>query len=216
MLLTHLGHAAVLVEAAGRRVLVDPGNFSSAWHDLGRLDAICITHQHPDHVDPEHLPALIEANPDAAVFVEAEVPLTCEHPRMRTLRAGDVVRLGSLTITAHGGRHAVIHTDIPRIGNVGLMFDAPDEPTFFHPGDSLEATPQGVDVLAIPIYGPWAAMKETIDFVRAVGAPQGFPIHEGLLNERGWALIFGRLNTMTTTLTHDLRSGLPWKLGHSE
>ena len=33
--------------------------------------------------------------------------------------------------------------------------------------------------------GPWAAMKETIDFVREVGALEGFPIHDELLNDRG-------------------------------
>lgn len=186
-------------------MLIDPGNFSSAWHGLRDLDAICITHQHPDHVDPEHLPALVDANPAAQVLVEAEVPLTCELERMQPMGAGETRALGELTITAHGGRHAVIHADIPRIGNIGLTFAAPGEPTFFHPGDSLEAIPDGVDLLAVPIYGPWAAMKETIDFVRAVGAPDGFPIHDGLLNERGWALIFGRLNSMTSTRTYDLR-----------
>ena len=48
---------------------------------------------------------------------------------------------------------------------------------------------QGVDLLAMPAYGPWAAMKETIDFVRAVGALEGFPIHGELLNERGHNLV---------------------------
>ncbi|MDO4783729.1 MAG: MBL fold metallo-hydrolase [Propionibacteriaceae bacterium] len=210
MRITHLGHAAVLVEAAGRRVLIDPGNFSSDWHGLSGLDAVCITHQHPDHVDPDHLPRLLDANPSARVWVEADVHLTCQHERMEPLGAGERRGLGELTIAAHGGRHAVIHADIPRIGNIGLTFEAPGEPVFFHPGDSLEAVPAGVDVLAIPIYGPWAAMKETIDFVRAVGAPLGFPIHEGLLNERGWSLIFGRLNSMTATRTRDLRSGEAW------
>ena len=31
MQLTHLGHSAVLVETAGLRILIDPGNFSDAW-----------------------------------------------------------------------------------------------------------------------------------------------------------------------------------------
>ena len=40
MQITHLGHAAVLLEAAGLRVLFDPGNFSDEWHGLTDLDAI--------------------------------------------------------------------------------------------------------------------------------------------------------------------------------
>jgi hypothetical protein len=64
-----------------------------------------------------------------------------------------------------------------------------------------------VDILAVPAYGPWAAMKETVDFVRAVGALEGFPIHDGLLNERGFSLVFQRVNEMTGTRLVDLRGG---------
>ena len=40
MKITHLGHAAVLLEVADRRVLFDPGNFSDRWHALTDLDAL--------------------------------------------------------------------------------------------------------------------------------------------------------------------------------
>jgi hypothetical protein len=81
------------------------------------------------------------------------------------------------------------------------------QPTLFHPGDALDAVPDGVDILAVPAYGPWAAMKETIDFVRAVGALEGFPIHDELLSDRGRALVLNRLNEMTSTRVIDLRGG---------
>ena len=73
MQITHLGHSAVLVEVSGVRLLIDPGNFSDAWHDLVDLDAILVTHLHPDHIDPAHAPALIAANPQARVLVEPGV-----------------------------------------------------------------------------------------------------------------------------------------------
>ena len=50
-------------------------------------------------------------------------------------------------------------------------------------------------------------MKETVDFARAVGALEGFPIHDELLSDRGRGLIFGRLNDMTGTRLVDLRGG---------
>lgn len=213
MKITHLGHAAVLLEVDDARILLDPGNFSSRWHGLRDLDGILITHLHPDHVDPDHVPALIRANPGAAVYVEPGVAEKYDLPGALVLAADTSIDLGSVRVDAVGGLHAVIHRDLPQIGNVGLVVTAEGEPTFFHPGDALTAIPAGVDVLAVPAYGPWAAMKETVDFVREVGAPHGFPIHEALLSERGWQLVFGRLNEMTQTTFNDLRDSAAWTPG---
>lgn len=210
MNITHLGHSTVLIETPSARVLIDPGNFSSQWHGLSDLDAIVVTHLHPDHIDPVHVPELIAANPAARVLVEPGVARTYHLERAETIAAEGRVSVGELSIAAVGGLHAVIHRDIPQIGNVGIVVSGEGEPTFFHPGDSLAAVPSGVDVLGIPSYGPWAAMKETIDFVRAVAAPMGFCIHDGLLNERGWALTFNRMNDMTPTSVFDLRNLPGW------
>jgi L-ascorbate metabolism protein UlaG (beta-lactamase superfamily) len=217
--ITHLGHSAVLVETDDARILIDPGNIDPQWHGLTDLDAVLVTHQHADHIDAEAVPALLAANPGARVIVEPTVlelagklgqsgPVP-ELPGGTSLNPGDKTTVGSVTIAAAGGRHAIIHADVPRIANVGYLISAEGEPTLFHPGDSYEYAPEGVDVLAYPAQAPWAAMKEGIEFARAVAAPTGFPIHDGLINDLGRGAMTGRIGALTPTQLVDLRGAGP-------
>lgn len=73
MRLTTLGHAAALLELqSGARLLLDPwledpAYFHTWWHfpplrkrvkDLGRVDGVYVSHDHPDHCDPKTLSQL--------------------------------------------------------------------------------------------------------------------------------------------------------------
>lgn len=76
MQITRFGQSALLIKetSRGARLLIDPGTFSSdAAFQLTGLDAILITHEHPDHCDPARIGALLAANPQAPVYAPAEV-----------------------------------------------------------------------------------------------------------------------------------------------
>jgi L-ascorbate metabolism protein UlaG (beta-lactamase superfamily) len=198
MLITHIGHACLLLETGGARVLVDPGAFTHGFEELADLDAVLITHAHLDHYDAERLPLLLEANDGARLVAEPEVSAELKRTGLEVtaLHPGESVAIGALTVTAAGGVHAVIHEDLPRIGNVGLLFTAEGEPTFFHPGDSYEAVPGGVDVLGVPLSAPWTALKQTVDFVRAVAPRVAVPIHDGTLSGRGRGIYLRHLDAL--------------------
>ncbi|MGI8577241.1 MAG: MBL fold metallo-hydrolase [Nocardioidaceae bacterium] len=189
MRLTHIGHACLLVEAGGQRILVDPGNYARDFRSLTGLDAIAITHQHLDHADPARLPALVANNPDALLLAE---PQTARHlpeatsgaVRPRPLSA-EPVELNGVTIGSIGETHALIHPSLARVGNRGLLITAEGEPVLFHPGDSYDADPGHVDILALPINAPWANIEATAEFVRRIQPRYAVPIHDGLLSRLG-------------------------------
>jgi L-ascorbate metabolism protein UlaG (beta-lactamase superfamily) len=205
--ITHLGHSCLLVESGGARILIDPGAFTQGFEELTDLDAVLVTHQHVDHLDVERLPLLLEANEGAQLLTEPEVAAELDKVGIdaRPLHVAAEIAIGAVTVTGVGGIHAEIDPAIPRIGNVGVLLSSNGEPTFFHPGDSYEATPEGVDVLGVPLNAPWAKLSETVRFARAVGAGRMFPIHDALLVPGGRGLYVNQLrNLAPDSELHDL------------
>jgi hypothetical protein len=76
-----------------------------------------------------------------------------------------------------GGKHAVIHPDIPVIANNAYLVDG----THLHPGDSFTPPPAPVEVLFLPTAAPWLKLSEAVDYMRAVAPRAAVPIHEGVL-----------------------------------
>lgn len=199
MQLTRFGHAAVLVDAADSRILFDPGTFSSDdAFQLTGLEAIVISHQHPDHADTDRLAALVESNPQARLLAEEETAsqLGAVAGTWEVLAAGDDVFLGGVLVTGVGGRHAVIHRDLPAVGNIGALVRADGEPAFFHPGDSYFYAPDDVDVLALPLGGPWSKVGEMVDFLREVSPSVMFPIHDCTIADVAYDMYFSRAAEM--------------------
>lgn len=201
MRIIHFGHSCVLLETGSARLLIDPGTYATGFEVARELDGVLITHQHPDHLDAEKLPVLMAANPGAALVVdEGSAPVVRELGLTPTVaHAGDHVRIGGASVHVAGGRHAVIHQDIPVIQNNCYVVD---DGAYYHPGDSLVVPEQAIDVLGVPAAAPWLKTSEAVEFLRAVRPRVAMPIHDAVVARP--ELYFGLLDRLSpegTTVT---------------
>jgi UDP-MurNAc hydroxylase len=80
MKVTYFGHACILVESGGTRILMDPWLTDPTYHgtwwhypplrlgirDLPKIDYLYVSHEHPDHFDP---PTLRQLEKDVTVLI---------------------------------------------------------------------------------------------------------------------------------------------------
>ena len=188
--LTKHGHACVVLSEGDRRLVLDPGMFTDPAVLRG-ASAVLVTHEHPDHFAPEPLRAALAADPALEVWTNGSVAGHLEDlgSRVHVVGDGDAVTVAGFDVTVHGELHAVIHPEIPRVGNVGFLVGG----EVFHPGDALTVPGEPVTTLLLPVHAPWSKMSEVIDYVRAVDADQAYAVHDGLLNDTGLGLVGGLL-----------------------
>lgn len=182
MQIVHLGQSCLLVETGAVRLLLDPGIYSTGLEQLTDLDAILVTHQHPDHLDVDRLPTLLAANPGAAVIVDSgSAPVLVEAgiPH-QVVSPGQRLELGGTPVEVIGGTHGVIHPDIPVVPNNGYLIDG-DAGTVLHPGDSLDPPGRPIDLLLLPTVAPWLKISEAVEYLRAVAPALAVPIHQAIL-----------------------------------
>lgn len=206
MRLTHFGHSCLLVEIDGTRILFDPGTFSHGFTGLTGLDAILITHQHPDHCDVDRLPDLVAANPNAIRYADPQTAAQLNADDVAgewsVAQAGEQVGIGSVTARVTGGRHAVIHPEIPVVDNVAYVLGTSAAPgAFMHPGDSFYIPFERIDVLALPSAAPWMKLSESVDYLRAMAPRVAVPIHQAILSDAGTSVHYGRLSEMKDAAT---------------
>jgi L-ascorbate metabolism protein UlaG (beta-lactamase superfamily) len=191
MRVTKYEHSALAVEENGRGLLIDPGSFTRPLDFVQNVDAVVITHQHPDHWTPDQLRGILTTNPDALVFGPEGVvtALAAVGIPAETIASGDTIEIGPFTLAFAGTTHAVIHESIPVIDNTGVLVNG----RLFHPGDSFTVPDFPVEILAAPVGAPWLKIGEAMDYVSAVKATKSFPIHESTLSEVGFGMHLDRL-----------------------
>jgi L-ascorbate metabolism protein UlaG (beta-lactamase superfamily) len=204
-----LGHATVLIEMDGVRLLTDPLLRGRIAHLRRRVpsvqqslfagvDVVLISHLHHDHLD---LASLRLLGGDIPLVVPAGAGGWLRHKGFGTvteLAASDVAKAGTLTVTAVQARHDGRRFGGPHAETLGYLVRGGH--TVYFAGDTelfaeMSHLPRPLDVALLPVagWGPTlgAGHMDPLDAARAVGLTQpriAIPVHWGTLSPLG----FGR------------------------
>jgi L-ascorbate metabolism protein UlaG (beta-lactamase superfamily) len=194
MRLTKFEHAALVLEDSGKKLFVDPGSFTTPITDAANAVAIVITHEHADHWTPEQLKRILDMNSGVPIYAPAGVAVAASEFDITVVKGGDKIDAGPFTLEFFGEKHAVIHSSIPVVDNIGVLIND----ILYYPGDSFTIPDDiEVDVLAVPAGAPWLKIGEVIDFVLAVAPKRSFPTHEMVLARAGKDMANGRIEWAT-------------------
>ena len=207
MKITKFGHSALYIEHKGVGFMIDPGGFSDLPEKYPQIDALLLTHEHPDHLQVPEVKKIKEQFPDATVITNHSIAdiLKKEGIDAQVVGDGDTAMTKDVTVTGVGSKHAEIFCDFGRVPNTGYMIDD----TFFYPGDNFTKPPTAPHILAAPVSAPWMAVKEVIAYVNDMKPAHTIPVHDAVLSDGGREVHFRVTteNTKSATTFHELRAG---------
>ena len=209
---TYLGHATVVLELGGARVLTDP---VLRWHvgplvrrqarphaaRLAPLDAILISHLHLDHFDPPSLRLLPRETPVVTAAGGARPLARLGFADVRELAAGDETMVGGLRITATAAVHEKGRHPLNRATDC-IGFVVAGALSVYYAGDTalfpaMDGLWPGLDVALLPIAG-WGLTlpegehmgpRQAAEALRLLRPRLAVPVHWGTFALPGAAVL---------------------------
>lgn len=183
MKITKFGHCCFLIEEQGLRILTDPGMYSTEQNDVKDIDVILITHDHNDHLHIDSLKTILKNNLRAKVITNKSVGVLLEKEGITftIIEDGQNLFEKNILIEGFGEKHAVMYSSITQIQNTGYFIAG----KLFYPGDAFTDPKREIEILALPVAGPWMKLSEAIDYALKLKPKFCFPVHEGILKSPG-------------------------------
>jgi L-ascorbate metabolism protein UlaG (beta-lactamase superfamily) len=179
MKITKLGHCCLLIKEKKLNILTDPGAYSGIQNGLKNIDMVLITHEHTDHLHIKSLKEVLKNNPKAKVYTNNEVAkkLDKEGIKYNILEGRNKIENNGVKIEAFDAKHEEIYGDFGQVQNTGYFIAE----KLFYPGDAFHNPGKPVDILALPVAGPWCRIRDSIRYALELKPKKVFPIHDGML-----------------------------------
>ena len=123
MKLTKFQHACVVLEKDGSTLIIDPGTYSRDFITPHRVDAIIITHEHPDHFDEKRIQQILTTHPKATVIAHESISGRFTNYTTVGAKVNEKYTIGAFSVEFFGGEHATISASIPVPPNLGVLID---------------------------------------------------------------------------------------------
>lgn len=174
-----LGHCCFVVEINNKRVMTDPGTYSSLQNEEHNIDIVVFTHEHQDHFHLESIKRIIENNPNVTIVTNSSVGKLLSEAGINfsVLEDGNNGEYGGVYLEAHGSKHSEIYNEFGLVQNTGYFIGK----DLFYAGDSFVNPNKHVDILALPVSGPWMTIKTSINYALALKPRVCFPVHDGMI-----------------------------------
>lgn len=178
-----IGHCCLIIKEKDVTILTDPGMFTTGQNEVVGIDVVLITHEHADHLHIDSLKKVLQNNPNAKVVTNTSVGKILEKENILYSIVGDgqEIEIKDVVIVGKGTKHAVIYKEMGLVENTGYLINK----KLFYPGDAFYNPQQPVDILALPVAGPWVKIAEAIEYALALKPKHVFPVHDGVLNQFG-------------------------------
>lgn len=179
-------HSCLVFEIDDYKLLFDPGKFSFAEGDVqpelfSDVNAIVITHIHPDHLDIDNLKKIVELS-NAPVYTTAQVAEVLQKSDMaHNVWQDGIHQLGPFKLEAITVKHALI-MDNPLPQMLGFVIND----RVLHPVDSMEdklLRYKGIELLIMVTMAPFANEIMISAFADKLQPEQILPVHDGYAKE---------------------------------
>ena len=180
MKIKKLGHCCLVIEENSKRIMTDPGFFTvEGQMKEVNIDLILITHEHGDHLHIESLKKVLENNPRALIITNSGVGkiLDKEGIKYEILPDKNSKEFFGIELEAHDCRHEEVFEEIGQVKNTGYFIGK----RLFYPGDSFYNPGKPVEILTLPVAGPWSRVRDFMRYALDVKPKVCFPVHDGML-----------------------------------